>query len=208
MSAHVHPCAGLLAAGARWLAGTRVRWVEAPSGDQPRVYFANHSSHLDFVVLWAALPPAIRQRTSPVACQEYWKSSALRRYVSTRVFRSVLIPRSHEATLGGRGALTPLLAELDRGRSLVLFPEGTRGTGLDIGPFKAGLYQICRQRPRTEAVPVYLDNLHRVLPKGEFIPVPLVSTVTFGKPLQIEPDEDHRHFLDRARRALRDLKRR
>jgi 1-acyl-sn-glycerol-3-phosphate acyltransferase len=208
MSAGIHPCAGLLAAGARLIAGARVRGSRPPLDHTPRVYFANHSSHLDFVVLWWSLPRGLRERTKPVAAQEYWESTPLRSYVATRLFQAVLVRRTSEPALGARAMLSPLLEELDRGDSLVIFPEGTRGDGADIGEFRPGLYQICRQRPQTEAVPVYLDNLHKVLPKGEFLPLPLESSVTFGAPLRLAPGEDERSFLDRARDALRALRRR
>jgi 1-acyl-sn-glycerol-3-phosphate acyltransferase len=99
-----------------------------------------------------------------------------------------------------------MLRELDRGCSLILFPEGTRGDGGEVAEFKAGLYQLCRERAGLEAVPVYLENMHRVLPKGEFLPLPAASRVTFGQPLHLESGEPRSHFLLRAREALRELR--
>jgi 1-acyl-sn-glycerol-3-phosphate acyltransferase len=208
VTAPIHPFASLLAFFATRISRSRVRWIDQPGATQPRVYFANHSSHLDFVVLWAALPPLIRIRTRPVAAQEYWQSTALRSYVATRIFRSLLIPREDVATLAGRAILTPLLAELDRGGSLILFPEGGRGDGVEVAGFKSGLYQLCRERPHVEAVPVYLENLHRVLPKGQVVPLPFGSRVTFGRPLRLEGREGNREFLARAREALLELRER
>lgn len=200
-----HPCALPLASLAKWISRAQVRWLDPPLA-RPRVYFANHSSHLDFMVLWAALPAEIRARTLPVAASDYWQSTPLRSYVATRVFRSVLIPRSNPHPLAGRAGLSPLLRELDRGRSLVLFPEGARGDGRNVALFRGGLYQLCRQRPGLELVPVYLENLNRVLPKGEFLPLPLGSRVTFGPSLCLDGGEDSREFLQRARLALCALK--
>jgi 1-acyl-sn-glycerol-3-phosphate acyltransferase len=205
---HIHPCAGLLAFFAKSLSGARVRWVDRPSAPLPRVYFANHSSHLDFVVLWAALPRTVRLRTRPVAAQEYWQSTALRSYVATEIFRSLLVPRFDVSPLAGRAVLAPLLEQLDRGGSLILFPEGTRGNGDEVAGFKGGLYQLCRERPHVEAVPVFLENLHRVLPKGQLFPLPFRSRVTFGRPLLLEGSEGNREFLARARQALLELKER
>jgi 1-acyl-sn-glycerol-3-phosphate acyltransferase len=206
VSAAVHPCAELLASSAKWISGARVRWIDCPAVTRPRVYFANHSSHFDFVVLWAALPEAIRIQTRPVAAREYWESTPLRSYLATRIFRSVLIPRLNVAALAGREALSPLLEELDRGGSLILFPEGTRGDGNDVAEFKSGLCQLCRERPDVEAVPVYLENLNHVLPKGGILPLPLGSRVTFGPPLHPDLGENNREFLSRARQALRALR--
>ncbi|HLJ50787.1 MAG TPA: lysophospholipid acyltransferase family protein [Bryobacteraceae bacterium] len=198
----------MLASLAKWASRPQVRWIGAPAGSQPRVYFANHSSHLDFVVLWAALPKPVRARTRPVVAREYWESTFLRAYLAKRVFHSVLITRNEIAPLAARSTISALLRELDRGGSIVLFPEGTRGDGREVARFKRGLYELCRQRPDIEAVPVYLENLSRILPKGEILPTPSASRVTFGPPMRIRGGEGDGEFLSRARQALLDLKRR
>ena len=70
------------------------------------------------------------------------------------------------------------------GNSLIVFPEGTRGNGLEVGPFKSGIYYLWAKRPDVQFVPVYLSNLNRILPKGEFLPVPVISRVVFGTALK------------------------
>jgi 1-acyl-sn-glycerol-3-phosphate acyltransferase len=202
----VHPGATMLSGLARWISGADVQWLWRPTETQPRVYFANHSSHLDALVLLAALPAPIRSVTHPVACQEYWQGSRLRSYLAGRVFGSVMIPRSQDALFAGRAIFSSLLRELERGCSLILFPEGTRGNGVEIADFKSGLYQLCRERAGLEAVPVYLDNLNRVLPKGRLLPAPSRSRVIFGSPLRLELGETRPDFLRRARHALQDLR--
>src|SRR5215472_1876773 len=206
MSPAIHPCAGVLGSLATWVSGARVRWQARHAFARPRVYFANHSSHLDALVVWAALPEAVRAQTRPVAAQEYWQKNSLRWYVANRIFRSVLVPRLAGAAFAGRRVLAPLVDAIDRGFSLILFPEGTRGDGHDVGEFKGGLYQLCRERPELEAVPVYLENLHRVLPKGEFLPLPGECRVIFGAPLRLCSGENKWEFLERARGALRELR--
>ena len=197
-------------AGLVWLlTGATARWQGvAPDGRQ-RVYFANHASHLDFVVLWSALPPAVRAATRPVAGADYWNRDALRRFLAGRVFRAVLIerraagkPTRDEILASARAAVAATAAALDDGNSIILFPEGTRGPGGMPQPFKSGLYHLCRERPDLELVPVWLDHLNRVLPKGEFVPVPLSATATFGAPLHLAPGEERDAFLERLRAAL------
>ena len=97
---------------------------------------------------------------------------------------------------------TPLADALKQGDSLVIFPEGTRSNKGDPQAFKSGLYHLAQQFPEAQLVPAWIDNVQRVMPKGEVVPVPILCTVTFGTPMRLEPDEDKRVFLDRAREAV------
>jgi len=206
--------ATVLATAARMVAGARIRWIDCTPDSHQRIYFANHTSHFDFVVLWSALPPELRNLTRPVAAQDYWDKSALRRYLVTRVFNGVLVARSQAASDGtSEGVVRAARDTVDRVAdalgdrySLIIFPEGTRGSGLTVASFKSGLYHLCRKRPDVELVPVYLENLNRILPKGSLIPIPLLSSVTFGPPIHFINNENKADFLGRALTALRKLK--
>ena len=201
-----HPFASVLAVVARLMSGVTVRWVDSAPVVRQRVYFANHSSHLDAVVLWAALPAAARVLTSPVAGVDYWGKSRFRRYLADNVFQALLInrqPKGAERSLAAAEAvMADLVAAIDRGRSLIVFPEGTRGLGDEVAPFKSGIYHLARQRPNVELVPAYLENLNRILPKGEVLPVPILSSATFGPAVRLEDGEDKAAFLSRARDAV------
>jgi 1-acyl-sn-glycerol-3-phosphate acyltransferase len=196
---------GMLLAGlAKLLSGATSRWIDCQPDTCQRVYFANHTSHLDAVVLWAALPPDVRRLTRPVAARDYWEKGPLRRYLAHRVFNALLIDRLkikvHQSPVD-----TMLQAIGDR-YSLIVFPEGGRTSGDDVGEFKSGLYYLAKKRPDLELIPVYIDNLNRVLPRGEFLPVPLLSCITFGPPIWLEDGEPKGDFLRRARDAVRRLK--
>jgi 1-acyl-sn-glycerol-3-phosphate acyltransferase len=205
MNHRIHPCAGMLAVSARLISGAQPRWFNCEPLLRQRVYFANHTSHLDLLVLWATLPMEIRAMTRPVAAGDYWSNGIARRYVAGRIFRAVMIERP-ETPVASHGIMEPVLKALNAGESLILFPEGTRGTGEEVAPFKSGLYHMCRMWPNLEAVPVYLENLNRILPKGEFLPVPLLSQVTFGPAIQVGPNESKDEFLARARSAICELR--
>jgi 1-acyl-sn-glycerol-3-phosphate acyltransferase len=199
-----HPFAIGLAAIARIVSGVQVASICAMPDDRQRVVFANHSSHLDTIVLWSALPPALRTRTRPIAAQDYWGKGKVRRYFAERVFRALLIDRTTPGA--AREAIDAMIAVLGAGDSLILFPEGTRGDGTVIKPFRGGLYRVAEARPDIDFVPAYLENLNRILPKGEVFPIPLLSRLTFGNPLRVEPGEDKAEFLERARLAIEGLK--
>jgi 1-acyl-sn-glycerol-3-phosphate acyltransferase len=189
----------------RLVTGAQGHWFDCQPRAGQRVYIANHSSHLDFLVLWAVLPSTVRGVTRPVAAKDYWERNALRRWLALSVFRAVLVDRNPGTMVGADTALRPLADALRQGSSLILFPEGTRGTGAEVAAFKSGLYYLCRMTPGVEVVPAYLANLNRILPKGEFVMVPLLSRVSFGPPLRLEAGERKPLFLERARKAVRSL---
>ncbi len=193
----------MVAAIARFLGGVRVRWMGCQPDTRQRIYFANHSSHLDFVVLWAALPPQVRDAVRPVAGRDYWERGIVRRFFINLV-RGVLVDREHICL--SKNPLECLTQNLALGRSLIIFPEGTRGSGAAIGPFKSGLYYLSMRRPDLELMPVYLENLNCILPKGTIMPLPLAASVTFGPAMRLEKRETRRAFLVRAREALCDLR--
>jgi 1-acyl-sn-glycerol-3-phosphate acyltransferase len=195
--------AARLVTGFAWLVtGVRARWLGCGPAPVQRIYYANHSSHGDFVLLWSALPAALRARTRPVAGADYWLKGRLRRWLIDDVFRGVLVERGGERTTD---PIATMLAALDAGDSLILFPEGTRNLGEQMLPFKSGLYHLARQRPAVELVPVWLENLGRVMPKGYVIPVPLLCSVSFGSPIRLEVAEGKDAFLQRARQCIADL---
>jgi 1-acyl-sn-glycerol-3-phosphate acyltransferase len=179
----------------------RAIWAGGAPTPGQRVYFSNHTSNGDFVLIWTVLPTALRDRTRPVAALDYWLASPLRAFIGRDVFRAVLIDRRPEARLAD--PVAQMVEALDEGASLILFPEGKRNTsGEPLLPFKSGLYHLARQRPAIDLVPVWISNLNRVMPKGEVIPVPLICSVTFGAPLHLQTDEAKADFLDRAARSL------
>jgi 1-acyl-sn-glycerol-3-phosphate acyltransferase len=187
----------------RIVVGASPRWIGAGPSPAQRIYFANHSSHIDTVALWSALPPELRARTRPVAAADYWGKGALRRYVVLKGLNAVLIDRSRADP--SADPLQPLAEVLERGDSLILFPEGTRAAQALPGPFKAGLFNLAARFPKVELLPVYLENLHRSLPKGTVFPVPLICTVRFGAPMERIAGEGKEAFLERARNAVVEL---
>ncbi len=200
----LEPVVGTAITGTTWLlTGAQARWLGCGPADVQRVYFANHSSHADFALIWSVLPRALRRRTRPVAASDYWEHGAIRRYLIHRVFHGVLVDRGRISR--EHNPIADLCRALEEGSSLILFPEGTRGTGEQVQPFKSGIFHLAQAYAKAELVPVWIANSYRVMPKGLAIPIPLLCSVAFGKPLRLEAGEHRQDFLDRLRQSLVEL---
>jgi 1-acyl-sn-glycerol-3-phosphate acyltransferase len=197
--------AGLITLFARAITAVRAEWGAHLPDLRPRVYFANHASNGDFVLVWTVLPKPVRARTRPVAAADYWLKDPVRTYIGRKIFNAVLIER--EAERRTEDPIQQMAVALDQGSSLILFPEGTRNlSDVPLLPFKSGLYRLALSRPGVEMVPVWIANLNRAMPKGELIPVPMLCTVSFGMPVRLREGEEKTAFLERARAALLSLR--
>ena len=236
----------------RLLTGAQARWWGCPPKAEQRIYFANHQSHLDLVMIWAALPEELRSITRPIAARDYWATTPFKRWITTEVFNAIYVERGGSATRpavaseriepsfepvpppaepapaaqgelplapeadapaspapGSAEALLPLqplIEALQSGDSIIIFPEGTRGHTGEPQKFKSGLFTLAQMFPEAVLVPAWIDNVQRVMPKGEVVPVPILCSVTFGTPLKLEEGEERRPFLDRAREAVISLR--
>ena len=250
----------LLLGFVRLLTGSQARWYGCPPKAEQRIYFANHQSHADLVLIWAALPEELRSITRPIAAKDYWTKTPFRQWITTAVFNAVYVER--QATVAAPGTvpaavapalavggevlvngnpantdtgtalaggpddpslntplaapspealraalpvddpLAPLVRALESGDSIILFPEGTRGHADAPQPFKSGLYKLAQMFPQVVLVPAWINNVQRVMPKGEVVPVPILCSVTFGAPMVVAAGEERRAFLDRARAAV------
>jgi 1-acyl-sn-glycerol-3-phosphate acyltransferase len=189
---------------ARAITAVRADWQGIEPIPRQRVYYSNHTSNGDMPIDLVGAAPALRRDVRPVAAADYWLKNKLRAFVGPEVFNCVLIDRRPEVD---DKPMDKILAALDEGSSLIIFPEGNRNmTDADLLPFKAGLYNMGLARPDVDLVPTWVANLNTIMPKGEIIPLPLICTVTFGASVHVQNGESKEDFLARAAKALSDLK--
>ncbi len=188
----------------RFISGVSVSWEGCQPDTCQRVYYANHTSHLDPLAIWSSLPPFVRDVTRPVAAKDYWEKGIVRPYIANRCFHALLLERKEIKVHAS--PITYMLNEMGDKYSIIIFPEGTRGDGNNIAEFKSGIFHLCRKKPELELIPIYLDNMNRILPRGRVLPVPMLSRLIFGPPLWLEQGEPKDVFLTRARQAILDLK--
>ena len=187
----------------RVLTGAQARWQGCPPKAEQRIYFANHQSHADLVLMWAALPAELRGITRPIAAKDYWTKTPFKKWITTSVFNAIYVDRVKTTD---QDPLEPLIDALENGDSIILFPEGTRGNQDEPQSFKSGLFNLALKFPHVVLVPAWINNVQRVMPKGEVVPVPILCSVTYGAPIAVEAGEDRAHFLTRARQAVMDLR--
>jgi len=187
----------------RVLTGAQARWQGCPPKAEQRIYFANHQSHADLLLMWAALPLELRSITRPIAAKDYWTKTPFKKWITTAVFNAIYVDR---ARVADQDPLEPLIDALENGDSIILFPEGTRGNQDEPQTFKSGLYNLAQKFPQVVLVPAWINNVQRVMPKGEVVPVPILCSVTFGAPIDLRATESRNDFLTRARQAVLDLR--
>jgi len=135
-----------------------------------------------------------------VAAQDYWDAGPIRRYIAKHIVNAVLIERENVSLKNS--PIQVMVREMQNEYSLILFPEGGRSQDGTLGEFKSGLYYLCKRRPDLELIPIYLNNMNSILPRGKTLPVPMLSRVIFGPPMWLEMDERKEPFLERVRNAV------
>lgn len=184
---------------AKIILGVNGRWKNPlDNNNKQKIYFANHSSHIDTIAILTALPNQARKQTSPIAAADYWGKNKFTRFISLKGLNAVLIDRKNASG----NVLAPVEKALQEKRSIIIFPEGTRREQALPGEFKSGLYHLAQKYPDVELIPIYLNNVYRCMPKGTFFPLPLICTVRIGSPLEKVSNETKYEFLKRARQSI------
>ena len=177
----------------RALTGAQARWQGCPPKAEQRIYFANHQRHAE-----------LRSTTRPIAAKDYWTKTPFKKWITSAVFNTIDMDRTKTTD---QDPLKPLIDALTAGDSMILFPKGTRGNQEEPQPFKSGLYNLAMKFPAV-LIPTWINNVQRVMPRGEVVLAPILCSVTLGAPVALLDTQDRTSCLVRARQAVVDLRER
>jgi 1-acyl-sn-glycerol-3-phosphate acyltransferase len=120
----------------------------------------------------------------------------------TRTFFNIL-PIARREIKAGNNPLDRMCEAIEAGHALIIFPEGTRGTGEKVGQFRAGIAHLIEKAPDVPVIPACLVNMGRSLPKGTFIPVPFFCEIRLGEPRRMRGSRQE--ILQSLADAIREL---
>lgn len=187
----------------RWVIGISFRYNKNIDENAQYIYVANHNSHLDTACILAALPIPALKNTHPVAAADYFGKNAVTTFLSEFFLNACLIKRSKDAV--GVNPIEKMDDLLKEGKSLILFPEGSRGNPEELQEFKKGIAILLEKNPDVKFVPVFMHGLGKALPKGDGVLVPFVGSITFGRP-RLKPDNaSTEEIVEYVRRAILEL---
>jgi 1-acyl-sn-glycerol-3-phosphate acyltransferase len=175
----------------KWGIGVRYRRAGlVPRG--PCIVVSNHNSHLDAAVLMTLFPLRRLPHVHPVAAADYFGKTWILRALAMLLMNGIPIERRPRA---GSDPLEPM-------KSLVFFPEGSRGKAGVVAPFRPGIGRLVHKMPGLLVVPVFLSGPERIWPRGQFVPVPLAIDAIIGKPRTYSPDDDPREIAEQVQRDV------
>ncbi len=174
---------------ARFLTGADVVWRERLPTKGPAIVVANHSSHIDTLLLLSIFPARAVMRVRPAAAADYFLANPLIGWFSQNLVG--IVPVARAAVGKGVDVLAPAREALLAGDIVVIFPEGTRGSAGDaMAPLKSGVARLAAAAPDAPITPVWIQGAGRVLPKGHSIPIPMTCCALVGEPIHWRGDKD------------------
>jgi 1-acyl-sn-glycerol-3-phosphate acyltransferase len=146
------------------------------------ILIANHNSHMDTMALMSAIPSRFIHRVHPIAARDFFGGSLFSRILMRYLVNATLIRRDREDPK--RDPIDDMDKMLKKQRSLILYPEGSRGIPGKMSNFKRGLGYLVQRNPNINVIPVYLENIYKTLPKGKKLILPYNCSIKFGQPIK------------------------
>lgn len=183
------------------LCPTQVRGLENLEDlSGPLLFCANHTSHLDTLAVLKVLPGRHRWRLSVAAAADYWYANPLLGNLTAFLFN--IFPMARQGNV--RPSMEHTVDLIDRGWSVLIFPEGTRSLSGEMQPFKPGVGLLAVELG-VPVVPIHLGGVYAILPKGSAVPRRGPVEVTIGAPLSFPRGMDHIEATQQLEREVHRL---
>ncbi|MFZ5574036.1 MAG: lysophospholipid acyltransferase family protein [Pseudomonadota bacterium] len=170
--------------------GVNLRHAERLPQAGPAILAANHNSHLDTLLLMSLYPLAKLSRVRPVAAADYFLKNRFIAWFALHIMHILPLSRRPKpgASRSGAAPLAHIEAALAAGDILILFPEGSRGEPEKRSALKSGIAHLMEAAPTVPVIPIYLRGLGKVLPRGDWLPIPFFADGWVGEPLVWQGD--------------------
>jgi len=147
------------------------------------VIVSNHNSHIDTMTILSSLGYDVLHRVHPVASGDYFAKNKVIGWLVKKLVNALFV---YKKTNKGKGNLAYLDQHMKEGKSLIIYPEGTRGKPDDLAKFKTGIGVLLADNPQVTVVPVFLDGAGKMMPRGDGIPLPTLAYFKMGTPFSVE----------------------
>jgi 1-acyl-sn-glycerol-3-phosphate acyltransferase len=151
------------------------------------ILIANHNSHMDTMAIMSAIPSRYIHKVHPIAARDFFGGSLFKKILMRYLVNATLIQRDRDDP--ENDPIDSMDKMLKKSRSLILFPEGSRGVPGVMTKFKKGLGYLIQRNPEINVIPVYLDNVYKTLPRGKNLILPYNCSIKFGDPIQFKSME-------------------
>ena len=165
------------------------------------ILIANHNSHMDTMAIMSCMPFRYINRVHPVAAEDFFGGSRFKEILMRYLVNATLIPRKSANSDDDVDPIKVMSNLLEKGRSIIIYPEGSRGTPGVMSDFKKGIGYLVKKNPTVDVIPVYLDGLHKTLPKGKHLILPYNCRIIFGDSINFN-SFDLDNIISNAEKAI------
>lgn len=153
------------------------------------ILIANHNSHMDTMAIMSSIPPRYIHRVHPIAAADFFGGSKLKEKLMRSMVNATLIPRKRAESIEDIDPIQVMSNLIEKGRSIIVYPEGSRGTPGVMTDFKKGIGFLINKNPHVDVIPVYLAGIHKTLPKGKNLILPYNCEIIFGDTIKFDSFE-------------------
>lgn len=167
----------------RVVIGVQFQKAKKLEGIEQFIIVANHNSHLDTMILLSCLPSKLVHKVHPIAAGDYFNKNKLIGFATSFFVNTLYVNRESKVKGENLDFLDSIIKD---GKSIIIFPEGSRGAPDELQQFRKGVGVILSKNPSVPFVPMFLDGVGRAMPKGESMPVPFTTQLYVGDPVYTE----------------------